>query len=49
MKKRTIEVMAPAGSWQSLQAAKNGLNNIIKEISFYEEPLIGCAELEEEF
>ncbi len=36
-------------TWQSLQAAKNGLNNIIKEIAFYEEPLIGCAELEEEF
>ncbi len=36
-------------TWSSLKAAHNGLNNIIKEIAFYDKPLIGCAELEGEF
>src|SRR3989344_7164890 len=36
-------------TWESLAAAQRGLINIIKEISFYDQPAIGCAELEADF
>ena len=36
-------------TWKSLEAAKRGLKNIIKEIAFYDKPLVGCSELEGEF
>lgn len=36
-------------TWQSLEAAHNGLMNIIKEISSYEEPQLDYADLEMEF
>ncbi len=36
-------------TWKSLEAAKNGLNNIIKEIAFYNKPKTGCIELELKF
>lgn len=36
-------------TWDSLEAAQRGLINIIKEISFFDEPAIGCAEMEADF
>ncbi|OGY93742.1 MAG: cysteine--tRNA ligase [Candidatus Komeilibacteria bacterium RIFOXYC1_FULL_37_11] len=36
-------------SFDSLQAAQNGLKAIIREIAFYGKPKGGCQELEEEF
>ncbi len=34
---------------ESLEAAQRGLINIIKEIAFFDEPAIGCAEMEADF
>ena len=36
-------------TWKSLEAARKGLKNIIKEIAFYDKPLVGCSKLEGEF
>lgn len=36
-------------SWESLAAAQRGLLNIVKEISFYDEPALGVPELEADF
>lgn len=36
-------------TWESLAAAQAGLTNIVKEISFYDQPAIGCAGLEADF
>jgi len=36
-------------TWTSLAAAQNGLVNIIKEISFYDKPKVGCPEFAREF
>src|SRR5205085_867551 len=36
-------------TWESLAAAQKGLINIIKEISFFDEPALGVAELEADF
>lgn len=36
-------------SWESLQAAQNGLKAIVREIAFYGKPKGHCQEIEEEF
>ncbi|MBU1036727.1 cysteine--tRNA ligase [Patescibacteria group bacterium] len=36
-------------SWEALKAAQNGLDNLIKEISTFDPPKIGCAEFEQRF
>ena len=36
-------------SWEALEAAQNGYQNLIKEISSFDKPKIGCAEYEQRF
>jgi len=36
-------------TWESLESAQKGLINIVKEIAYYDNPKIGCAEFEKEF
>jgi cysteinyl-tRNA synthetase len=36
-------------SWEAQEAAQNGYQNLIKEISTYDKPKVGCAEFEQRF
>ena len=36
-------------SWEALQAAATGLDNLYKQVSYFDEPAIGCAEFEKDF
>ena len=36
-------------TWEALEAAQNALNRLRRDIASYEEPKIGCAELESKF